>query len=396
MKRLYESLKIGNLIGKFLTDKETEEESVELKKLLEQKENGNDLFNSISNKKKIIDSIDEFEKYDNKKGWEIFIESISKQSRKKIFFRWKVAASIIIIVTFSSLTFNYFSEKKIDTIEISEQILPGEPKAFIELSNGTKFDLQNLDEQQQKKLAQETGIVVKDNIVKYSETGHHLKDAPEFLTLVVPRGGEYQLILSDGTKVWLNAESSLKYPNKFTANNRLVKLTGEAYFSVAKDSNRPFVVNLQNMDIEVLGTEFNVSAYNNDNFIKTTLVEGNVLIKNNSNPASKNQTLSQGEQLSFDKKNNTTEVNKVNVYEYIAWKDGRFVFEHRTLEEITKILGRWYDVDFVFKSDDIKNSYFFGEFLRYENISTVKEILNMTGAQIEFKQIDRTIEISKK
>ncbi|MCK5776376.1 MAG: DUF4974 domain-containing protein, partial [Bacteroidales bacterium] len=122
----------------------------------------------------------------------------------------------------------------------------------------------------------------------------------------------------------------------------------------------------------------------------------NVLIKNNSNPVLKDQTLSPGEQLSFDKNKNTTEVNKVDVYEYIAWKEGRFVFEHRTLEEITKILGRWYDVDFVFKNDDIKNSYFFGEFLRYEDISNVKEILNMTDTQIEYKQINRTIEISKK
>ena len=396
MKSLYESLKIGNLIGKYLIDKDTEEESVQLKKLLEQEENGEDLFNTINNKKKLIDSIDEFERHDVKEGWTIFIESISKESRRKMFFRWKIAASIIVIVTFSSLIFNYYSGNKIDTIEVSKQILPGEPKAFIELSNGTKFNLQDLDEQQQQKLAQIAGIVVEGNIVRNSKTGYYLKNAPEFLTLVVPRGGEYQLILSDGTKVWLNADTKLEYPTKFTANNRLVKLTGEAYFSVAKDSNRPFIVNLQNMDIEVLGTEFNVSAYNDDNLIKTTLVEGNVLIKNNSNPVLKDQTLSPGEQLSFDKNENTTEVNKVDVYQYIAWKEGQFVFDHRTLEEITKILGRWYDVDFVFKSDDLKNSYYSGEFMRYEDISNVKEILNMTDTQIEYKQINRTIEISKK
>jgi len=215
----------------------------------------------------------------------------------------------------------------------------------------------------------------------------------ELLALVTPRGGEYKMILDDGTEVWLNADSRLEFPDKFVAGTRKVKLVGEAYFSVTKDVQRPFIVSLNSMDIEVLGTEFNVSAYSNDTQIKTTLVEGKVSIKNGAETEN-HKVLAPGEQASFDKNNNTIEVQKVDVNEFIAWKDGRFVFGYQQLGEITKVLERWYDVDFIFADENLRSIPFSGEFLRYDDISKIFEIIKKTGTQLEFKQTGRTIEIS--
>lgn len=394
MKNLFESIKAGTLIGKYLTGKESAKEAKQLKDWVEQDNTTKELFDSIKDEKKLANSIKEFDQFETEAAWEKYNESISIQSKKILYFRWKVAASIIIITVLSSVTLlNYFSEKELETIEIAQQILPGEPKAYIELGNGAKFDLQNLNQQQQNKLEEDAGIVVDGNTV-ISLTATDSKEQPKILTLVTPRGGEYKMILDDGTEVWLNADSRLEFPDKFAANKRQVKLSGEAYFNVTKESERPFIVNLNNIDIEVLGTEFNISAYKNDDQIKTTLVEGKVSVKNNSEIETKQKILSPGEQASFDINNGAIEIKQVDVYQYIAWKEGRFVFELQTLGEIAKVLERWYDVDFVFASSDLKDIPFSGEFLRYDDIEKVYVIIKKTGTQLQFKQTDRTIEIS--
>lgn len=395
MKNLFESLKTGSLIGKYLTGRESEKESAQLKDWLEQDSLHRDLFKSIKDKQQLAKAIEEFENFDKEEAWEKYIELISKHSRKRIQFRWKIAASIIAISVLSSIALlNYFSGKEPATIEVAQQILPGEPKAYLELGNGIKYDLQNLSEQQENRLIEEAGILVEGNTVINSKTDETDNIEPKLITLVTPRGGEYKMVLEDGTEVWMNADSKLVFPDKFKPDSRHVKLIGEAYFKVVKDINRPFVVSLKDLDVEVLGTEFNVTAYNNDNFIKTTLVEGEVAIKKWTGLGVEKKVLSPGDQASFNKTNKSMEINQVDVNQYIAWKDGRFVFAHQSLEDITKILERWYDVDFVFASDEIKNIPFSGEFLRYGDITKVYEIIKKTGTKLKFKQTNRTIEIS--
>ncbi|RIH63661.1 FecR family protein [Mariniphaga sediminis] len=394
MSSFFEVLKTGTLIGKYLTGKETEKEQKLLHEWIDEKEENKTLFDSIRDEKQLVNSIKEYDQFSPDVAWKRYSQSITKQSRKEMYFRWKVAASIIVIVTLSVVVlFNNFPQKEPVVAEVTQPILPGEPKAFIEFCGGAKFDLQNLDGEQQEKLARDAGIVV-DGITVIKSKVNEAESRPEILAIVTPRGGEYKMVLDDGTQVWLNADSRMEFPNKFSEYERKVKLSGEAFFSVSKDATRPFIVSLNGMEVEVLGTEFNISAYGDDAQIQTTLVEGKVSVKSMQEPDGIQNILLPGEQASFNKCNNVISIRQVDVLQFISWRDGRFVFSYQTLGEITKVLERWYDVDFVFASNELKDIPFSGEFLRYENIEKVYEIIRKTGTKLNFKQNGRTIEIS--
>jgi ferric-dicitrate binding protein FerR (iron transport regulator) len=164
-------------------------------------------------------------------------------------------------------------------------------------------------------------------------------------TLFVPRGGIYKLVLPDGSKVWLNSSSSLKYPTSFEGNKRIVELSGEAYFEVKKDATKDFIVKTKMRDISVLGTSFNVSAYNDDAFFAATLAEGKIKLVGDQQ---KEVYLKPGEQAVVVKKDsNTVQVKNVNPQVYSAWKDGTFFFENMSLDNILRKVGRWYN----FKTD---------------------------------------------
>lgn len=393
MKSLSDILKIGSLIGKYLTDKESPKELEELNEWIDQGEENKSLYNSIKDEKQLASSIQDFDRFDTEAAWNKYHEAISQRSKKVLYFRWRVVASILVIVTLSTIVLlKHFPGKDLEVVKVTPTITPGEPKAFIELSSGTKYDLQNLTERQQGKLEKDAGIVVEGNTVVNSKKVKS-KRIPELLAVVTPRGGEYKVLLDDGTQVWLNADSRLEFPDAFSGEERKVKLSGEAYFDVAKDHERPFIVSVDNMDVEVLGTEFNISAYNNDAQIQTTLVEGEVAVKSKSASDYIQKILSLGEQAELIKGKDVIEIRKVEVSQYIAWKDGKFVFDYQTLGEITKILERWYDVDFIFTNDELRETPFSGEFLRYDNIENVYDIIRKTGTKIEFKQEGRTIEI---
>ncbi|MFV0506519.1 MAG: FecR family protein [Bacteroidales bacterium] len=392
MKNLF---KIGVLLGKYLLGRESTEELSQLKEWADSKESNRQLFEELTNRKQLSDSINTFDSFDKDAAWEQFSDTILKRTARRLYLRWGVAVSIILILSILPIIRN--KQSSVEAPRIVETLIfipPGEPKAFIEFSDGTKLDLQNMDKSEHDRLVQDVGISVDSNTIVRAE------DKPvdlEPLSVVTPRGGEYKIILDDGTEVWLNADSRMEFPNKFVGTRRVVKLIGEAYFSVAKDTARPFIVNLDGVDVEVLGTEFNVSAYSNDATIQTTLVEGRVLVNNPlANIGTNKRVLTPGRQAEFDRDKQSLEIRKVNVPQYIAWKNGRFVFEYQSLREITKILGRWYDVDFTFADDRLGDMRFSGDFLRYSNIETVYDMIRKAGTKLKFNQKNgKTIEISR-
>ena len=188
--------------------------------------------------------------------------------------------------------------------------------------------------------------------------------------IVVPRGGEYQLILPDGTKVWLNSDSKLEFPNTFVGDERRVKLAGEAYFEVAKNKAKPFRVEVDRVEVVVLGTSFNIHAY--DEAVKTTLVEGAVKL----NVAGKAYSLSPGFEANVDQ--GGVKIVKSDVYEQIAWKDGRFVFREKRLEEVMSILSRWYDFEIFYQNAAVKDLHFTGNIPRHTTINEVLKFLERT------------------
>ena len=207
-----------------------------------------------------------------------------------------------------------------------------------------------------------------------------------FNTLVIPVGGLYELELSDGTRVWLNSVSQLRYPVQFTGKERKVYLSGEAYFDVKTDSLRPFVVESEGMDVRVYGTEFNVTAYQ-DEKLRTTLVQGKVGIKVD---GEKELLLRPGQMAEYDAQTKHLEVQEVNTYLYTAWIEGTFAFKDETIEEIMGRLSRWYDLNVFYANEEVKKQLYDGIIPQVKDFEDVLRIIEGT-ATIHFEIKGNTV-----
>jgi ferric-dicitrate binding protein FerR (iron transport regulator) len=203
-------------------------------------------------------------------------------------------------------------------------------------------------------------------------------------TLSTPRGGQYQLVLPDGSKVWLNASSSIHFPTAFAGHERNVELTGEAYFEIAKNKQKPFHVNVNGMQVEVLGTHFNVNAYGDEGAIKTSLLEGSVKIKKGNISG----LLKPGQQGVLKKNSTDLEIKNADMNEAIAWKNGLFEFDGADIKSIMREIGRWYDVDVVY-AGKVPDRRFEGKISRDAQLSDVLKILALSNVKfsVEGKKI---------
>ncbi len=308
---------------------------------------------------------------------------VSKSKVISIKFR-KYAAAVLIVMMAGGA---YFFIKKesikeaVKTEAISSRfkndILPGGNRAILTLANGRNIILDNVHN---GTLAQQGNVdVVKLNPgeISYNKLNDLLDEKKSgifYNTISTPRGGQFQVVLPDGSKVWLNAESSLHFPTAFTGNERKVELTGEGYFEIAKNADMPFKVNVNNAIVEVLGTHFNINAYGDETAMKTTLLEGSVKVL----AYEKTQVLKPGEQLTM--KNNGFEqlLNNVNTEQVLAWKNGLFDFSDVDLRSIALQLSRWYQVDISFEGN-IPDKHISGIISRKNNISTILGMLEFTA-----------------
>ncbi|MBC9929124.1 FecR family protein [Chitinophaga qingshengii] len=196
---------------------------------------------------------------------------------------------------------------------------------------------------------------------------------PVYNTLTVPRGGQFSLVLADGSKVWLNAQSSLRYPVSFSEGTRTVDLSGEAYFEVSASSKQPFVVKVNDMELTVLGTSFNVMAYPDETLVNTTLLTGKVVVKHGQTSL----PLQKGYQAVLNRNTGKLTSTPVNTSEAVAWKNGRFIFNGATVQEIMRQLGRWYNIEVVYAGE--VNEQFYAEIPRFANAAEACRILELTG-----------------
>jgi len=315
----------------------------------------------------------------DKKHQTIPFSNLVKRKRYLLLFR--VAAVLFIVISAGMIWFNFRSgsarfSAKTDTSKFQE-VMPGGNKATLTLANGTKIVLDRL---QNGQIAQQAGSIVQkinDGQLVYasdSENDQHPSSTTEWNTVTVPKGGQYKVILSDGTSVYLNSASVLSYPTSFTGKKRAVKLTGEAYFEVAKNPNRPFMVMVSNrQNIEVLGTHFNVEAYDGEQQIKTTLLEGSVRII-----YGKKETLLKPDQMALtDFSASTISVKSADTDEVMAWKNGMFIFSDENIVSIMKRLSRWYNIDVTFKGN-VKGLSFGGNYSRDKTLSNLLKNIELT------------------
>jgi len=257
-------------------------------------------------------------------------------------------------------------------------IKPGADIAILTLADGRKV---NLDDAAQGEIAVQNGIIIrkrKDGQIEYVLTDSASAN-PGINIISTPRGGKYQVSLPDGTRVWINAASSLKYPYAFAKNERSVELEGEAYFEVAKDKNRPFRVMTSRQTVEVLGTHFNINSYSDEAYIKTTLVEGRVKVKS----ASQSIALLPGEQSQLVRDNNRISISKqVDLERETAWKNDLFSFDNDDLQTVMRQISRWYDVDIIYKGRITKETYT-GEIPRNSRLSEVLRLLELNNVHAD-------------
>ena len=302
--------------------------------------------------------------------------------------RWitwsKYAAVILLFVSMGIFWFVNEEEQEVENVAVTK-IEHGSMKAQLVLANGRRVDLVPETNLQ---LEEEGGtrILTLDNMVKYSGMDSLVGQSTEvkYNTLIVPRGGEFSLELADGTRVWLNTESKLRYPVAFTGDERRVEMEGEVYFEVAKNREKPFVVTVNGVDIRVLGTSFNVSAYQED--VVTTLVTGKVQLKKGDEQV----VLLPNQQAIWS--DDKFKVKQVDARNYVLWKEGIFYFEDVDLEMILDDMARWYNVNIFYVNPTLKKMKFSVEIKRYEDINEILRRIEQTK-RVKFEIKDRTINV---
>ena len=311
----------------------------------------------------------------------LFISIAGSKQRQKFKVRtWYAAAATVILILTSGLYYINLKEKtsvivKQESPRFKNDVSPGDNRAVLTLDDGSKI---NLDDAQNGILASEDHTDIRKTAsgqLEYS-AGDELIERVKYNTLSTPMGGQYQLSLPDGTRVWLNSGSSIRFPTAFVGNNRIIELNGEAYFEVKENKKMPFIVRTNNsMDIRVLGTQFNVMAYDNEKSIKTTLVEGSVQILKESGTA----FLEPGQAAILNKGTGKIKVASADIEESVAWKNGLFMFSNENIESIMRKVARWYNIEVEYQGN-LSDKDFVGTISRNKNISELLKMLELTGA----------------
>ncbi|MCL4481733.1 MAG: DUF4974 domain-containing protein [Bacteroidetes bacterium] len=386
--------KIARLIAGEIGPGLTQEEKKELADWLNEDLKNKELFNRIKSSANYRKWAETRGKINLHPSWENLFKAIQKEKKRTMFRKMLKYAAVIcfplIVAGGIYYIFNQVPEQAI-TSQTTE-IRPGCNKAVLVLNDGESVALDSPDDLLLKE-KDGTTIQKTEGLLNYTKPVQKLTKVPLFNTISIPRGGEYNLILADGTRVFLNAMSKFKYPVQFTGATREVELTGEAYFEVTH-SGTPFIVKTNGMDVEVMGTSFNVNAYENTGKVVTTLVEGKVKIESKG-PVAGSRLLYPDEQAVFDLTDHRVDVNKVDVNLYTAWKEGKFIFYDTRLEDIMNTLTRWYSADVIFSDPEAKELHFSGSIDRYGDIQQILEIIQSTN-KVEIEINKTTILFKRK
>ncbi|MEN8229496.1 MAG: FecR domain-containing protein [Bacteroidota bacterium] len=351
----------------------SEEEQSLLNDWIEEDDANRFLYQSLTDERNSVDRLRLLSAFNQSEAYNSFVKQ-TKDGGVKLFSRRFLRYAAIIVPLAAALYFTYQYVIKVEQqTQLTEiDVQPGSSKAILVLADGNILNLEEDDIN-----IEDEKIEISNNkkeIVYKSSDKEITAQKVRYNTLKIPRGGEYQLTLSDGTNIWLNSESEIKYPVRFSGRERVVYLKGEAFFEVAKNQDVPFIVNTSGIAVNVLGTSFNVRAYLDENQIMTTLVTGKVMIR--IPETQKEFSLIPNEQAVTTSQE--TIVRNVDVNQYIAWKKGRILFEENTVEEIFNDLSRWYNIEVVYDNQALKELRYSIDIKRYKNLREVLELLELT------------------
>ncbi len=376
--------RISYLLRRYADNSISKEEYLELISFFKLKGNDDeidtaldDIWNSLSP--------DDVEHHEMRDLYKRLIASPRFQSKSKVkkMYAWLPYAAAAILIMALSVTlylrYNVPSKQSI-ALRYKNDVSPGSNKATLTLADGKIIDLAGI---KSGELTVQPGMQILKTrngqlIYKIDNKGNSVDDTASFNTITTPKGGQYQISLPDGSQVWLNAASSLRFPIRFGRRDRKVKLTGEGYFEVAHNAKKPFNVLTDDQQVLVLGTHFNINSYRDNAGTLTTLLEGAVRVTE----AGYSQVIKPGEQA--ESSATGINVSRVDAEDAIAWKNGLFVYNDQDLENIMKQVARWYNVQVVFEDANVKKQLYSGSLSRFKDLSQLLEVLEATGS-VHFK-----------
>ena len=362
--------KIRSIIVKSVLGTLTEEENLVLQEWLRGNDQNRVLYQKLSSAIELKHKYEQYESVDVEEAFRrnqhrLYQNDLNRRMKKNLPY---VAAVLFLFGVFVCLLMNRTGKVR---EEVPVVLSAGGKHAELILANGQKVYLH--EGMEMKFRERGSNIQVKGNVVYYEEK----KDSvtiDEYNMIRTPLGGEYSLTLSDGTKVWLNAMSELRYPVAFGGDTREVELRGEAYFDVTEDENKPFVVRTDEFSVRVLGTSFNISAYADSPLALTTLCSGHVRLTDCMNPGNERDLLP-GEQLLFHRESRKMEIRNVDTDVFVSWREGFFQFDNHTVEEVFMILQRWYNVQVFYANAEVRQELFTGKLPRFDDMMIIIDLI---------------------
>lgn len=376
----------AQLIIKFLKNELSASEKAEFELWRASDPDNEELIRSFSDTGTVQAEMGQLHNIDVAQGYEDVLKRINKQQRTRPLWnnilRYASAAVICVGLSFIVYMLRHLNKPSSPIASVADKkydIMPGKKRAFLSLADGSTIDLNAAD----------LSPVQKDGATIDASNGTLVYNSPKnnkangYNLLRTPKAGEYKMVLPDGSRVWLNALSSLRFPESFNKGERRVELSGEAYFEVAHNKAKPFIVSFNGTEVKVLGTHFNISTYNTES--KTTLLEGAISIKK----GAQERLLKPGDEATVLA--NTVKVNPTDTYRSTAWKDGVFYFNEDKMTDILDQVSRWYDVDIVYNGKPGAKKYS-GNIRREATLNQVLEMLNvLSGTKFTLK--DRTVTV---
>ena len=377
---------VGHLLREYFLGTITVEEQYFLDCWLEESEEHRLLFDRLRKDTRFAEEYGIFRETDAERAWETFCVKNGMGRKRRVLFTWReyVAAVIVLPLVVAGVWLLLSPKEPKEEISVIQRFEPIGRDVILEVVGGESVVLAK---EQEKMIKVGNGVAVLQNAGEliYSDTVQ--REKVDTNVLRIPRGGEFTLQLADGTKVYLNSATELKYPVAFVGQDRRVYLRGEAYFEVAKDAEHPFIVITDDVQVKVFGTSFNVNTHSHDG-IRTVLVEGKVGIKGR--VSDKEYVMKPNEMAFYNRTSHEMEVKEVNPDLYTLWRKGVLVFERESLENIMNTLSLWYDVDIFYTNEQLKELHFTGHVKRYEKIDNIlraiKSAVGVTFA-VEGKEI---------
>jgi hypothetical protein len=389
MKLTNKHFRIAEIMAAFFTGSQTEQDERDFEEWTKESDRHRAFVDRLLNPEEYEENRRALDKFQVEEAWSKMDKKIGDTKVRKLpSWKWGVRYAAVVLVLLSAGVYYWWNSEEVrEEVPVLYQIAAGTTGARLTLGDGSVVDVLK-DRAVELKEVDGTKIVTDSISIDYS-TQETVDTAEVMNTVQTLTGMEYMLTLSDGTRVFLNAETKLKFPTKFRKEERVVVLEGEAYFEVRKDATHPFIVKANDVDVKVLGTSFNLRSYSDENSIATTLVSGKVAVSAGEN----SEEIVPGEQAVYMKETGKMEVKPIDVTLYTAWHTGKFIFRNETLEEMMSYLARWYGVKYRFIDEGAKKLQIGARLDRYNDMNPIIEMLKKTGL-VNITQVDNMLYIS--